>query len=104
MLAGFVEAGEPLEQTLAREVFEEAGIRIKNARYVGSQAWPYPHSLMIGFIADWDSGELRLDPFELEDGDWYDIDQLPRVPFKGTIARRLIDTVIAEIEQEHDGS
>ncbi|WP_127346360.1 NAD(+) diphosphatase [Pseudidiomarina mangrovi] len=104
VLAGFAEAGEPLEQTLAREVYEEAGIRIKNARYIGSQAWPFPHSLMLGFVAEWDSGDLRLDPFELEDGDWFAIDQLPRVPFQGTIARRLIETVIAEIEQEQNAS
>jgi len=100
VLAGFVEAGETLEQTLAREVMEEAGIEIKNPRYVASQSWPFPHSLMIGYTAEWRSGELRLDPFELEQGDWFDIDQLPRIPLPGTIAYKLIMQLKAEIDQE----
>lgn len=100
VLAGFAEAGESLEQTLDREVMEEAGVCIKNARYVTSQSWPFPNSLMVGYIAEWAAGDLRVDPFELEDGDWYDIDQLPRIPAEGTIANKLIMTVKAEIDQE----
>ncbi|KFZ30534.1 NUDIX hydrolase [Pseudidiomarina salinarum] len=100
VLAGFVEAGEAIERTLEREVMEEAGIKIKNPRFVGTQSWPFPHSLMIGFTAEWESGELRLDPFELEEGDWFDIDKLPRIPSAGTIARRLIDRLKTEIDQE----
>lgn len=90
VLAGFVESGETLEQALHREVYEEAGIRVKNLRYVASQPWPFPHSLMVGFTADWASGDIRLDPFELEAGDWFNLDELPRTPPAGTIAHRLI--------------
>ena len=100
VLAGFVEAGEPLETTLAREVMEEAGIRIKNPRYVLSQSWPFPNSLMMGFLAEWESGDVRIDPFELEEGGWFDIDHLPLIPQPGTIANKLIMRLKAEIDQE----
>lgn len=100
VLAGFVEAGEPLETTLAREVMEEAGIRIKNPRYVLSQSWPFPNSLMMGFLAEWESGDVRIDPFELEEGGWFDIDRLPLIPQPGTIANKLIMRLKAEIDQE----
>lgn len=99
VLAGFIEAGETVEQGLAREVHEEAGIRIKNIEYVGSQPWPFPHSLMLGFVAEWESGELRLDPFELEQGDWFGFDELPETPQPGSIADRLIQAARAKIEQ-----
>ena len=61
-IAGFVEPGESLEETVHREVFEEVGVRVGNVRYFGSQPWPFPHSLMIGFVADWESGEIHPDP------------------------------------------
>ncbi len=95
VLAGFVEVGETLEEAVAREVMEESHIRIKNIRYVASQPWPFPHSLMMGFLADYDSGEIVVDPHELISADWYRYDKLPKIPTAETIARRLIeDTVI----------
>jgi len=94
-LAGFVEPGETLEEAVRREVQEEVGIRVKNVRYMGSQPWPFPHSIMIGFSAEYDSGEIDLDPEELEDARWFSIDKLPPLPSQITIARFLIDSFIA---------
>lgn len=95
VLAGFVEVGETLEQAVSREVLEESNIHIKNLRYVTSQPWPFPHSLMMAFMADFNYGELRADPKELLNADWYRYDQLPLLPPQGTVARRLIeDTVV----------
>ncbi len=96
-LAGFVEPGEALEQCLAREVEEEVGVRVANPRYFASQPWPFPHSLMIAFAADWVSGELRPQAGEIEAASWFDVLQLPRLPSRISIARRLIDSVAAEI-------
>lgn len=92
-LAGFTEAGETLEQCVEREVFEEAGIRVKNIRYIKSQPWPFPHSLMMGFIADYAGGELNIDKNELNDAGWFSFDDLPLLPPHGTIARLLIEKV-----------
>jgi NAD+ diphosphatase len=95
VLAGFAEVGETLEETVAREVMEESNIRVKNIRYVSSQPWPFPNSLMMAFMADYDSGEIRHDPKELLNAGWYRHDALPLLPAVGTIARRLIeDTVV----------
>ncbi|MCL1861767.1 MAG: NAD(+) diphosphatase [Proteobacteria bacterium] len=96
-LAGFVEAGESAEECLHREVREEAGIEIQNLRYFGSQSWPYPHSLMIGFIADYRSGELVAQEEEIEDLGWFKPDGLPRLPHPGSLARRMIEFVCAEL-------
>lgn len=91
VLAGFVEPGESLEQTVAREVFEETAITIKNIRYVASQPWAFPNSLMIGFLADYASGEICIQENELSDAQWFDLDgTLPPLPPVGTIARKLI--------------
>ena len=97
-LAGFAEPGETLEGTIAREIREEVSIEVENARYVGSQPWPFPHSLMIGFTATWKSGEIRADGTEIVDAKWFDADALPSVPPHGSIARRLIDAWIAEVQ------
>lgn len=96
-LAGFVETGESLEDTLAREVREEVGIDIVNPRYFGSQSWPFPHSLMIAFVVDYVGGEITPQPGEIEAADWFSIDHLPRLPHRISIARRLIDASVAEI-------
>ena len=96
-LAGFVEPGETLEQCLEREIHEEVGIRVRKARYFASQPWPFPHSLMIAFFAEYDSGGLRADGAEIEDVQWFDVGNLPRLPARISIARRLIDAAIGEM-------
>ena len=91
ILAGFVEPGETLEECIKREVKEEVGIDVKNIRYFGSQAWPFPDSLMIGFIAEYDQGEIRIDKTEINDAKWFTKNNLPPVPSKISIARKIID-------------
>lgn len=95
VLAGFVEPGETLEECVKREVREEVGVEVINIRYFGSQPWPFPHSLMVGFIADYESGEIVIDPHEIVDAGWYSVDTLPEIPGKISIARRLIDWYIS---------
>jgi NAD+ diphosphatase len=96
-LAGFVEAGESLEQTLAREVREEVAIEVTNIRYFGSQPWPFPHSLMVGFTADYAGGEIRVDGEEIVDARWFSPDDLPNLPPNPSIARKLIDAWLREV-------
>ena len=95
VLAGFVEPGESIEETIKREVREEVGLEVENLRYFGSQPWPFPNSLMIGFTADYAGGELRPEPGEIEDADWYRADDLPQLPPKVSIARRMIEDFVA---------
>jgi NAD+ diphosphatase len=90
-LAGFVESGETLEEAVHREVFEEVGVKVKNVEYFKSQPWPFPHSLMIGYLAEYDSGDIVVDGKEIIEADWFDINDLPTVPPKFSIARRLIE-------------
>lgn len=96
-LAGFVEPGETLEEAVRREIREEAAIEIGDLRYFGSQPWPYPHSLMIGFFANHLDGELHFDSKEIAEGGFYEIDALPPLPSRLSIARALIDAAVAEI-------
>lgn len=95
-LAGFVEPGESLEGAVVREVLEEVGITVSNPRYFGSQPWPFPNSLMIGFRADYVAGEIVPDATEIVDAAWYHKDDLPMVPPGISIARKLIDAWVAE--------
>lgn len=90
-LAGFVEPGESLEDCVHRELLEEVGVRVDGLRYFGSQPWPFPHSLMVGFFARWTSGALRIDERELLHADWFARDARTAIPPPLSIARRLID-------------
>ncbi len=91
VLAGFVEPSETLEDCVRREIKEEVGITVKNIRYFGSQPWPFPDSLMIGFTAEHVKGEIQINPEELSDAGWFDRENLPRIPPRLSIAGRLID-------------
>ncbi|MBZ9612989.1 NAD(+) diphosphatase [Rheinheimera maricola] len=90
ILAGFVESAETLEQAAVREVKEEVGVDITNLRYVGSQPWPFPHSLMTGFIADYAGGDIICQPQEIEEAHWFDLAALPEVPSIQTLSGKII--------------
>ena len=95
-LAGFVEAGESIEDCLVREVAEEVAVRVRDLRYYGSQSWPFPHSLMVAYTARWDGGEIVPQATEIEDAQWFGIDALPGIPPRFSISGHLIrDTVDA---------
>lgn len=91
LIAGFVEPGESLEACVQREVAEEAGVTVDAIHYLGSQPWPFPHQLMVGFLARYHSGDLAVDTTELEDAAWFDLDALPDMPPPQSIARRILD-------------
>lgn len=90
-LAGFVDASESCEEAVVREIQEEVGITVKNIRYFGSQSWPFPNSFMLGFLADYASGEICINPNEIEDAQWFHKDSLPIIPPPYSIARQMID-------------
>jgi NAD+ diphosphatase len=98
VLAGFVEIGETFEQTVSREIKEEAGIEVKNIQYFGSQPWPFPNSLMIGFTAEWASGEIEIDREELVEAGWYRAGEMPTVPGSYSIAGRLIEWFLKQAQ------
>lgn len=95
-LAGFVEPGESAEDCVHREVMEEVQVRIKHLKYMGSQCWPFPHSMMLGFHAEYDSGDIVPQPGEIEDARWFHINDLPMLPANRSIARYLIDAYLAQ--------
>lgn len=94
IVAGFVEAGETLETCAEREILEETGIRIRNLRYFGSQPWPYPNSLMLGFTAEYAGGEIQVDGVEVLEARWCRRDSMPQIPGKMSISRALIDAFL----------
>lgn len=97
-LAGFVEPGESLEECVHREIEEEVGVIVDNLRYFGSQPHPFPHSLMVGFVADWRSGDIRIDAAEIEDARWFTPDGLPDLPHPMSIARALIQDFVHRMD------
>ena len=101
VIAGFVEAGETLEEAVRREIREEVGVEVTNIRYFGSQPWPFPSSLMLGFKADHASGEIRVDGHEIGEAGWFRAANMPEIPGPISISRRLIDDFI---EGQHGGS
>ena len=94
-LAGFVEPGESVEHCVVREVREEVGVEVRNLQYIGSQGWPFPHSLMLGFHAEYAGGEIVMQADEIEDARWFRVDDLPPLPASRSIARHLIDLYVA---------
>ena len=90
LVAGFVEAGESVEQAVHREIMEETGISVKNIRYLSSQPWPFPNSLMLAFEAEWESGEAKPDGSELVELGWFTKETLPTIPAPGSIAHKVI--------------
>jgi len=103
-LAGFIEIGETPEETVHREVKEEVDLQIKNVRYISSQSWPFPSQLMLGYLAEYDSGEIVPEPSEIADAKWFDIESLPNVPSaKISVAGKLIRTFMEEVKKEQSG-
>lgn len=98
-LAGFVEVGESIEQTLHREVYEEVGLRVRNLKYFGSQSWPFPNSLMLGFHADYESGEIVCQEGEIADAQWFTANNLPQIPPKTAISGWLIHEFLDSLER-----
>ncbi len=94
LVAGFQEFGESLEETAMREVAEETGIEVGAVRYVGSQCWPFPSQVMVGYVADYAGGDIRIDTTELEDARWFPVEELPALPPKRSIARFILDKTL----------
>lgn len=93
-LAGFVEPGESIEETLVREVREEVAVEVGKLEYMGSQPWPFPNSLMLGFLVEYRSGEIVCQEEEIADARWFPVNDLPLLPGKVAISRWLIDAYL----------
>lgn len=98
-LAGFVEAGETVEDCIRREIMEEVGVSVGKLEYFRSQPWPFPNQLMLGFFAEYAAGEINIDPTEIVDAKWFRYDQLPQVPAKATVAGQLIAHYVEHLRQ-----
>lgn len=94
LIAGFVEVGETLEDAVRRETLEEVGMHLKNIRYLASQPWPFPSNLMLAFHAEYESGDIKLQEEEISDARFFKFDELPEIPFKGSIAHSMIMHVL----------
>ena len=94
VLAGFVEVSESAEETVMREVMEEVSIRVKNIQYIGSQPWPFPSQLMLGFKCEYESGDLEIDEEEIAEANWYNIDKLPLIPPESSLSGQIIRSYI----------
>jgi NAD+ diphosphatase len=99
-LAGFVEPSESLEDCVRREVLEEVGLQIRGLRYFGSECWPFPHSLMVAFLAEYAGGEIRCQESEIADARWFPVSRLPALPHRLSVARRLVDHAVAEAQRD----
>jgi NAD+ diphosphatase len=98
-LAGFVEPGETIEDCIRREVREEVGVEVTDITYFASQSWPFPHSLMIAYTAEYAGGELAPGDDEIADARWFPLDALPELPSRVSIARRLIEATVARLRE-----
>lgn len=98
-LAGFVEAGESVEDCVRREVMEEVGVKVGKLDYFQSQPWPFPAQLMLGFFAAYEAGEIKIDPKEIIDAKWFRYDELPSVPAKASVAGQLIAHYVQQCQQ-----
>lgn len=99
VLAGFVEAGETLEECVKREIREEAGIEVKNIKYFGSQSWPFPNSYMLAFTAEHESGDIQIGENEIADAKWFSVEEIPKIPGSLSISRKLINWFIEKYQE-----
>ena len=95
-LAGFIEAGENAEEAIHREVMEEVNVKVSNIQYFGSQSWPFPSQLMLGYFCKYESGDIILNDEELEEARWFDVDKLPTIPPDTSISGQLIRSYISD--------
>jgi NAD+ diphosphatase len=103
LIAGFVETGESLEEAVRRESLEEIGIELEDIRYWGSQSWPFPDALMVGFTAKYKSGELKPDGEEISLAGWFNRERLPTTPPRFSIASKILSGIFELFIEENEG-